>query len=151
MHIAHNPHDVSRCKQICNNQTELYNHCIVQVEMSAEVIVHPTQQAFSNNNHALPYLVVLCCRLKDDENTPVININKDLWCSIQPRDLGKPKVDMLCLEILRCYNVFKINANPPRPKGWNQAQCLGWLGNNPISEPKEIEYLMKLVEEHKQI
>ena len=61
---------------------------------------------------------------------------------------------MLRGEVKRCWKEFIVGfdlATCPRPKGWNKLQCLEYLTDNPIIFEHDVAFLVRAVNERKEL
>ena len=109
-----------------------------------------TQTEYAKQNMSLKSLVVLCSGLKDQDGSPLMDINLPPWNRIARKNI-KPNQAELRYEINRRFTQFGCTGPKPKPKHWRNEQILGWLEEHPISDPADVCFLKETMEKQRQL
>ena len=112
---------------------------------------------FTQNNESMKCLVVMCVGQTNEENVPLIELDKDPWKKLSKTKLKPTNPDYMD-EVLRRYKTYSADADGgkntgprPRPNGWKQGRLLKWLTDNPITREDDVDFLRKKVEDRKRV
>jgi hypothetical protein len=103
---------------------------------------------YKNSNNSLKILLVMCYGLKKDDNSDLLDLNKDPWISSKVTTY-RPGLLELKKEVTRRSSIIiatkmggKVTKkDQPSPSQWTIIKCQNWLESSPITDPSDVNFL----------